>query len=281
LVNGRPLDLFKNPKGIIMTQERKFVLCGHRGNIADAPENTLSSFASAERVGVDEIELDVKVTRDGVLVVIHDRTVARTAAAPTTHLHTPVEELTFDELRTVDLGNGERIPTFEETLEVTSVLLQVEIKAPDAARPLATLLRNRPPHDQARCLITSFDTVSLADFSEVWDEAPRGTALHVPDREMENNWRDLAKRLRVSTLLLPLNGLQRSLVDELHDAGYVVGASLIEGPGDVRRVVELDIDMSASNAPEYARCLLVGNEEFMSRFPSFSRKTAALSPGAA
>lgn len=264
-----------------MTQERKFVLCGHRGNMADAPENTLSSFASAERVGVDEIELDVKVTRDGVLVVIHDRTVARTAASPTPHLHTPVEELTFDELRSVDLGSGERIPTFEEALDATTALLQVEIKAPDAARPLAKLLRDRPANDQARCLITSFDTLSLADFSEVWDEAPRGTALHVPEREMDNNWRDLAKRLRVSTLLLPLNTLQRSLVDELHDAGYAVGASLIEGPGEVRRVVELDIDMSASNAPEYARRLLKANEEFTSRFPSFGLKNAALTPGAA
>ena len=260
-----------------MTQERKFVLCGHRGNMADAPENALSSFASAERVGVDEIELDVKITRDGVLVVIHDRTVARTAASPTPHLHTPVEELTLDELRTVDLGSGERIPTFEEALDATSVLLQVEIKAPDAARPLAKLLRDRPASDQARCLTTSFDTLSLADFTDEWDAAPRGTALHVPDREMDNNWRDLAKRLHVSTLLLPLNTLQRPLVDELHDAGYLVGASLIEGPGEVRRVVELDIDLSASNAPEYARRLLQASEGFMSRFPSFELNNATFS----
>jgi glycerophosphoryl diester phosphodiesterase len=250
-----------------MTDSRRFVLCGHRGNIADAPENTLSSFASAERVGVDEIELDVKVTRDGVLVILHDRTVARTAAISTPHLHTPVEELTFQELRSVDLGSGERVPTFEEALDATSVLLQVEIKSPDVARPLAKLLRGRPQHDQARCLVTSFDTVSLADFTDVWADAPRGTALHVPD--LDSNWREQAKRLSVSTILLPLTTLRRSLVDELHDAGYVVGASLIEGPGEVRRVLELDIDTSASNAPEYARRLLLAHEEFTSRFPSF------------
>lgn len=254
-----------------MSTARQFILCGHRGNMADAPENTLSGFASAERVGVDEIELDVRVTRDGVLVVIHDQTVARTAATTTPFLHTPIEELTFDELRTVDLGDGERIPTFEETLDATSVLVQVEIKAPGAARPLATFLKNRPARDQARCVITSFEPLFLTDYTDVWRDTPRGIALHVT--HMDGNWRDDAKRLGVTTLLFPLSTLQRSLVDELHDGGYIVGASLIEGPGQVRRLLELDVDMSASNAPEYARRMLVRNSEFVRKYAEFADDT--------
>ena len=257
-----------------MIEPRNFILCGHRGNIADEAENTLASFASAERVGVDEIELDVKVTRDGALVVLHDRTVARTAAAPTSYLNTPVEELTLDELRSVDLGSGQCVPTFEEALDSTTVLLQVEIKAPAAARPLARLLRQRNAEVQARCLITSFDSLSLADFTDEWADAPRGTALHVPN--LNDNWRDLAGRLRVSTILLPLATVSRSVVDELHGDGYIVGASLIEGPGDVRRVLELNIDMSASNAPEYARRLLMESATFLERFPSFASNQHAL-----
>jgi len=245
------------------------VLCGHRGNMAEAPENTLSSFASAESVGVDEIELDVKVTSDGVLVLLHDRTFERTAAVDSPLLRMPIEEMTFEQARSIDLGDGERIPTFEEALDATSCLLQVEIKAPDAAKPLARLLRNRPSRDQERCVMTSFDTLSLADFVEEWDEAPRGIALHVPD--MESNWRDLVSRLGVSTVYLPLATAPRSLVDELHDGGYFVGASLIEGPGDVRRILELDIDGSASNAPRYARQLLEASEEFNARYPGFVR----------
>lgn len=257
-----------------MSTARQFILCGHRGNMADAPENTLSGFASAERVGVNEIELDVRITRDGVLVVVHDRTVARTAANTTPLLHTPIEELTFEELRTVDLGDGERIPTFEQTLDTTSVLLQVELKAPAAARPLAAFLKNRPARDQARCLITSFEPLSLADYTDVWGETPRGIALHVPDPD--SNWRDDATRLGVSTLLFPLSKLQRPLVDELHDSGYVVAASLIEGPGEIRRLLELDVDMSASNAPEYARSLLLGSEDFTRKFPEFLAETRNL-----
>ncbi|OZM77841.1 glycerophosphodiester phosphodiesterase [Pseudonocardia sp. MH-G8] len=253
-----------------MTDSRAFVLCGHRGNMAGWPENTLSSFAGAELAGVDEIELDVRITRDDVLVVIHDRTAARTAAAPTPHLHTAIEDLTFDEVKSIDLGCGDRIPTFEEALDATRVLLQVEIKAPRAARVLAKFLQSRTGSDRARCLVTSFDPLSLSDFIAESSTLPRGTALHVPDPD--TNWRDDARRLGVSTVLLPLATTQRRLVDELHDAGYAVGASLIEGPGDVRRVCELDVDTSASNAPEYARRLLRASEQFMARFPSFGRR---------
>ncbi|MFF1573951.1 glycerophosphodiester phosphodiesterase [Leifsonia sp. NPDC058292] len=255
-----------------MTDERRFVLCGHRGNMAAAPENTLISFASAERIGVDEIELDVRTTVDGELVILHDHTVRRTAAAQTPFLDTPIERLTFDQLRSIDLGHGQTIPTFAETLDSTSALLQVEIKAPAAARPLARFLRNRPVGDRDRCLITSFDPLSLADFRDEWIGGARGLALHVPD--VTENWRDHADRLQVTTVYIPVPQLTTELVDELHASGRRVAASLIEGPGDVRRIVEVDVDATASNSPAYARELLESNAEFMARFPTFATNLA-------
>ena len=259
-----------------MSNSRKFVLCGHRGNMADSPENTLLSFASAERAGVDEIELDVRFTRDGVAVILHDRTVARTAATSSPHLHTPIENLTFKQVRSIDLGGGEQIPTLNEALDATTVLLQVEIKAAGVGRALAEALRGRPQTDQARCLVTSFDPLSLSDFMGELTYLERGTAFHVP--YPSSNWRDHAYRLGISTVLFPLEVLERSVVDELHDAGYRVGGSLIEGPGEVRRVLELDVDTSSSNAPEYARHLLRSSEQFTERFPSFISDPAELTP---
>lgn len=256
-----------------MTDPRTFVLCGHRGNIAAAPENTLLGFASAERVGVDEIELDVRVTRDGALVILHDRTLARTAATASPYLHTPLEELTFEEVRSVGLGEGQRVPTIEETLDATTALLQIEIKAPDAARPLARYLRNRSEHDLQRCLFTSFDPLTLNDFADEWGDAPMGRGLGYHTHDVTANWRDVIKRLGVAMVLLPLDLLTRPLVDELHDAGYLVAGSLLENHGDVRRIVELDVDTSASNAPEYARRLLVGSKEFTSLFRTSPRTT--------
>ncbi|MFJ5842548.1 glycerophosphodiester phosphodiesterase [Streptomyces shenzhenensis] len=250
-----------------MTTPRSFILCGHRGNMANAPENTLSSFSSAEGVGVDEIELDVRTTVDGELVILHDRTVRRTAAARTPFLDVPIERLTFEQVRGIDMGAGQQIPTFAETLESTSVLLQVEIKAPNAARPLARFLQQRPAADRDRCLITSFDPLSLADFRDEWTGGARGLALHIPD--VTDNWRDHADRLELSTVYIPVPQLTPALVEEQHDSGRRVAASLIEGPDDVRRIVETNVDATASNSPAHARQLLESNEEFVARFPSF------------
>jgi glycerophosphoryl diester phosphodiesterase len=264
----------------LMTNPRSFVLCGHRGNMAAAPENTLLGFASAESVGVDEIEFDVRVTRDGALVIVHDRTLARTAAATSPYLYTPVEELTLEQVRSVDLGDGQRVPTIEEALDATTALLQVEIKAPGAARPVARFLRNRSERDLQRCLFTSFDSLTLSDFADEWAGPPirRGLGFHTHD--VTSNWRDVIKRLGVSTVLIPLDQLDRHVVDELHAAGYLVAGSLLENHGDVRRIVELGVDTSASNAPELARRLLLASDEFASVFPTFAANAAALPSGA-
>lgn len=256
----------------MMTADRQFVLCGHRGNIAEAPENTLMSFASAEAVCVDEIEFDVRTTIDGELVILHDHTFRRTAATASPHLDVPVEKLTFDEVRSIDLGAGQVIPTLAETLDATHVLLQVEIKAPAAARPLARFLRDRPAHDRDRCLVTSFDPLSLADFRDEWTGGARGLALHVPD--VSENWRDHADRLGVSTVFIPIPQLSAPLVDDLHERGRRVAASMIEGPGDVRRIMEVDVDATASNAPAYALRLLESHPAFTTRFPSRSAAVA-------
>lgn len=257
-----------------MTDPRTFVLCGHRGNMADAPENTLLGFASAERIGVDEIEFDVRVSLDGVLVIVHDRTLARTAATASPYLHTPIEELTFAQIRSIDLGEGQRVPTLEETLDATTVLLQVEIKALGAARPLATFLKSRPDSDLQRSLFTSFDPLSLSEFAAEWGPAPMGRGLGYHTHDITANWRDGVKLLDVSTVLIPLDLLDRPLVDDLHAAGYLVAGSLLESHGDARRITELDVDASASNAPEYARRLLQATTEFTTRYPAFATELA-------
>ena len=105
---------------------------GHRGASGHAPENTLASFERAIAIGADAIELDVHLSRDGRLVVIHDPNLART-----TNGHGLVHEHSLAELQALDAGGwfdpayaGERIPTFEQVLERIGrrVPLQVEIK---------------------------------------------------------------------------------------------------------------------------------------------------------
>ncbi len=108
------------------------LVIAHRGSSADAPENTLAAFRLAVEQAADAIELDVDLTCDGQVVVMHDATIDRT-----TDGHGRVTDLTLAEIRRVDAGgwksaafNGERVPLLEEVFEAVGqrVLINVEIK---------------------------------------------------------------------------------------------------------------------------------------------------------
>ncbi len=85
----------------------------HRGGLAYAPENTLAAFQKGIDLGVDWLEFDVQMTRDGALVVIHDETVDRT-----TNGTGPVRELTLEQIRSLDAGDGQKVPTFQEVVDL-------------------------------------------------------------------------------------------------------------------------------------------------------------------
>jgi len=87
-------------------------VAAHRGWSAAYPENTMPAFEAAVGLGVDQIETDIRVTKDGHLVLIHDAAVDRTTNG--TGL---VREMTLEELRRLDAGNGAKIPTLIEFLE--------------------------------------------------------------------------------------------------------------------------------------------------------------------
>jgi glycerophosphoryl diester phosphodiesterase len=88
-------------------------IIAHRGGPKDTPENTLAAFQHAVRQGVDWLEFDVQMTQDGVLVIIHDETVDRT-----TNGTGAVRDLTFTQIRALDAGKGEKVPTFKEVVEL-------------------------------------------------------------------------------------------------------------------------------------------------------------------
>lgn len=99
-------------------------LIGHRGYSARYPENTLLSLKKAVEVGCDGIELDVRLTRDNKVVVIHDKNLERT-----TNGKGPVAQFTLKQLKKLDAGHGEKIPTLEEVLaEIAGVKLLIELK---------------------------------------------------------------------------------------------------------------------------------------------------------
>lgn len=126
------------------------LIWGHRGAAAEYPENTMAGFRHAIDLGIEGIELDVHLSKDGVPVVIHDESVDRT-----TNGTGDVAELTVDELRKLDAGQGEYVPTLAEVLDMVGnkLIVDIEVKANAAGEAVLEEVKGR----DLRWLISSFD----------------------------------------------------------------------------------------------------------------------------
>lgn len=149
-------------------------LIAHRGGPRYAPENTLLAFSNAIAVGADMLECDVHLTRDGEVVVIHDETLERT-----TNGTGWVMDLTLAELRSLEAGAGERIPTLKELVALArpaGVELLVELKSPHLYPGIEfkvlTELEDEGYLDQ--CVLQSFDWDSLRRLRQLKPSARLG-----------------------------------------------------------------------------------------------------------
>ncbi|HOO54921.1 MAG TPA: glycerophosphodiester phosphodiesterase family protein [Methanothrix sp.] len=134
---------------------------GHRGARSLAPENTLESIRAAKKCGVDFVEMDVRLSKDGRLVVIHDETVDRTTDGTGR-----VEEMTLEEIRRLDAGRGERVPTLAEAAALSLELdlgIVVEMKEEGLEELVVQELEGR------RAIVTSFHHASVREIKELAD----------------------------------------------------------------------------------------------------------------
>ncbi len=114
-------------------------IIGHRGAAGLALENSLESIRTAIQVGVDAIEIDIRLTRDGQLVISHDPNTARVSPA-----NKPIHHTSLKDLRSIKLHNGERLPTLQEVLRVVgNTPLIIEGKSGGWAKPLTEVLGKR------------------------------------------------------------------------------------------------------------------------------------------
>ncbi|MEU4621530.1 glycerophosphodiester phosphodiesterase family protein [Actinoplanes sp. NPDC023801] len=169
----------------------------HRGYSTVAPENTLPAFAAAVRAGATVVEFDVRVTRDGVPVVIHDRTVNRT-----TNGSGRVWDLTWDEVAVLDAGSwfgpgfaGLRVPSLAETLDLLApepVELLVEIKPPATLDEVKSVVAQLAERDLlGRAVVQSFDADVVRKVRDVAPEVRRGLLLFRFDAETVELSREL------------------------------------------------------------------------------------------
>lgn len=213
---------------------------GHRGARADEPENTLRSFRRAHQVGAEGVELDVRVSRDGHLVVIHDATVDRTTDGTG-----EVAALSLAELRELDAGQGERIPTLREALDAFPGLVQVEIKAPEAVAALAEFDRHTPLPE--RVVLTSFQAEVLDGAARLLPQVERGLITADPTAELPARAAEV-KATWVCPELTP--ELTTGLVERCHAQGLRVDA------------------WPAADAERLARCVALGADAVTTDYPA-------------
>lgn len=217
------------------------IITGHRGALGTEPENTLRSFRRAVADGCDEIELDLRVSADGELVIMHDATVDRTTSGSG-----EVAALTLAELRALDAGLGEQVPTWSETVAAIDVRFQAEVKA-EAAVPLLAQSLKSDPALAARTLVTSFHPEILLAMRQAFPDVTTG---HIFGRTPEIA--DVIARTRAaeaSWSLCGIAGLTAAGVAELHAAGLSTTAWPVPDAKTLAEAVALRVDGITTDNP--------------------------------
>ncbi|MEU8508125.1 glycerophosphodiester phosphodiesterase family protein [Streptomyces brevispora] len=219
-----------------------FLTIGHRGVMGVEPENTLRSFVHAEQAGMDLIELDLHLSKDGALAVMHDAEVDRT-----TDGKGPIAEKTLAELRELDAGRGERVPVFEEVLDAVGSPLQAEIKDVAAARTLAEVMRRRDLVDRVE--VISFHDEAIAEIAQLVPGVR--TAL------VASRWGDdvtgRAKAVGATRLVLNVRRITLELVERAHAEGLTVVGWVVNTQDHLRLARGLGLDGATTDFPEIRR----------------------------
>jgi len=214
----------------------------HRGASAYAPENTLAAFREARRRGAPWVEIDVKLTADGVPVVMHDASLKRTMG---------VDRLVAETNR-ADLPGD--VPTFEETIALLADLglgCNVEIKPcegreAETGRVTVEKLRRCWPASLPPPLLSSFKDASLASAREAAPEIARAVLI---DR-IEEGWR--ARAEAVQAVGINTNGRKLTAAEavEVKEAGYVLSVYTINQPAVARILVAMGADCIITDVPD-------------------------------
>lgn len=227
-----------------------FTIVSHRGDMTHRLENTLDAFARAEELGSPEMELDIRPTSDGHIVVHHDADLDRLAARKEDQGLGPIASMTLDRIQSIDLHGGHRVHTFAEVCEATSVRLQVEIKDPDVVPLLIDYLRTHPSHG-SRMIITSFDADALAAVHEAVPSVRTGIIVmrHPVDDTHPEGLDALLERTGSVVFHCGWDGLTSEIVQRQHAQGRRVHVWPVRDESDLRRALDLGVDGTTVDDP--------------------------------
>lgn len=220
---------------------QRILRIGHRGAAGHAPENTIAAIRRGVSLGVDFVELDVQSTRDGRLVVIHDKLVDRTTDG--TGL---VSEMTWNELQLLDAGNGERVPCVEEALAAANgrAGVMLEVKAPGIGPAVHRTVRASA--FSGPVIYASFLHAEILEIRKI-DPLAKTMALMecVPVSGAA-----LARDANATLVGLALDFATAEFIAALHDAGLEVFLYTVNDPRQIQCAIKLGADGVISDYPD-------------------------------
>ena len=223
----------------------KELLCiGHRGAMGHAPENTLSSIRKALALGTPCLEVDV-YSVDGHLVVFHDNRLERTTNGTGYLL-----DQKFDDLRKLDAGNGEKIPTLKEAFEAINLNagVNIELKGPDIANPVVNFIAKmrKSGWNDDLVLVSSFNHRELSLVNKLDPRIKLGAmmvGLPMDDAAF-------AESLGAYSVHLSIEFIDRRFVKDAHARNLRVFVFTVDHPEDINKMRELGVDGVFTNYPE-------------------------------
>ena len=220
---------------------RKVLRIGHRGACGHAPENTLASIEQAIVLGCALTEVDVQRTADGSLVLLHDLCVDKT-----TDGKGPIAELNLEDVRKLDAGGGQRIPTLEEALQVATgrIGLILELKGEGLAYDLVPTVR--ASGFAGPIIYASFLHDDLQHIRRIEPEADTMVLFErLPKMPVAE-----ALNLEATHVGLRFDKATAPLVKAFHQAGLTVFVFTVNKAKDIQRMQALGVDGIVSDRPE-------------------------------
>ena len=253
-------------------QNPKVLIMAHRGGRGLWPENTIYSYKSALESGVDVLEIDIWRTKDGVIVVQHDKRVDRT-----TDGHGEIKTFTLQELQQLDAGYrwsidgaypyrgaGHIVPTLDEVLEqFPDACFNIDIKenSDELIGELGDLLQKHDAHGRVR--VASFHQEALRKFRKLYPNVPTSAGSGEIIRFIILSKLCLTflydppfSALQVPVKFGILNVVNTTLIEAAHRKGIEVHPWTINDPDEMRRLIELGVDGIITDYPDRLKQVL-------------------------
>lgn len=223
------------------------VVVGHRGCALLEPENTLRGFRRAFELGCDYVETDVRFTRDGALILMHDERVDRTTSGTGR-----VCDLTLREIQALDAGKGEQAPTFLELLHILPDPVQLLCELKGEGVESAAVAAVREAGVQERVVFTCFHLDRIRAVKAI-DASLRTGAIF---SEPSPGWATIAASAGAEGVGIHFRHHTRELIEEAHRHGLIIRAWNPDTVADIQRTIDLGPDGISSNRPDLVLQLL-------------------------